>query len=221
VSESIGDLERDLLARLAGGLPGPEAQRRFAPVPLMEGWSPDHRPDSARLAAAMIVIFPGQEGPAVPLTVRHHSLTRHAGQVSLPGGALDPGESPLAAALREAEEEIGVVSDKIRVLGPLSTLWIAASNFVVHPFVGVTDVRPEFRLRASEVAALVEVPVRHLRDRGRLRWSTRTSGRPGRYPYFDVGNEVVWGATAMMLGEFVSLLDPEHGFVAPDDGRDG
>jgi 8-oxo-dGTP pyrophosphatase MutT (NUDIX family) len=153
--------------------------------------------------------------------VRHHSLPRHAGQVRLPGGALDPGESPLAAALREAEEEIGVVSGRIRVLGPLSTVWIAASNFVVHPFVGVTDVRPEFRLRASEVSALLEVPVRHLRDRGRLRWSARTGDRPGRYPYFDVGNDVVWGATAMMLGEFVSLFDPGHGFAAVDDGRDG
>jgi len=216
----MGDLERELRARLAEGLPGAEAQQRFAPIPLLDGWSPDQRPDSARPAAAMILIFPGHEGPAVPLTLRHHSLPRHAGQVSLPGGALDPGESALAAALREAEEEIGVVSDRIRVLGPLSTLWIAASNFVVHPFVGVTDVRPEFRLRANEVSALLEVPVRHLRDRGRLRWAARTAGRPGRYPYFDVGNEVVWGATAMMLGEFVSLFDPGHGPEALDDGRD-
>jgi 8-oxo-dGTP pyrophosphatase MutT (NUDIX family) len=214
----MGDLERDLRARLAGGLPGAEAQRRFAPVPLLDGWSPDERPHTARPAAAMILIFPGHEGPAVPLTVRHHSLPRHAGQVSLPGGAIDPGESALAAALREVEEEIGVIPDRVRVLGPLSTLWIAASNFVVHPFVGVTDVRPEFRLRVAEVSALLEVPVRHLRDRGRLRWAARNAVRPARYPYFDVGNEVVWGATAMMLGEFVSLFDSEHGPGAPDDG---
>jgi 8-oxo-dGTP pyrophosphatase MutT (NUDIX family) len=221
VSDSIGDLERDLRARLAGALPGAEAQRRFAPVPLLEGWSPDHRPDSARPAAAMILIFPGREGPAVPLTVRHPSLPRHAGQVSLPGGAIDPGESPLSAALREAEEEIGVTADRIRVLGPLSTLWIAVSNFVVHPFVGVTDMRPEFRLHANEVSALLEVPVNHLRDRGRLRWAPRVPGRPGRYPYFDVGNEVVWGATAMMLGEFVSLFDPAHGPGPLNGDRDG
>lgn len=204
-------LEDLIRARLHAALPGPEAQQRFAPTPWLPDWSPDLTPDTARRAAALVLLFPGPAGPTVPLTVRHRGLPQHAGQVSLPGGAIDPGESPGAAALREAEEEIGVRADRVRLLGPLSTLWVAVSNFVVHPYVGIVDDRPEFLLHPEEVEALVEVPLDHLRDPARLRWATRErQGHPVRYPYYDVGGHVVWGATAMILGEFACLFDEGH-----------
>ena len=105
---TIDDLNHRLVRRLRAPLPGPEAQRRFAPLPLIEGWSPDQTPESARRAAVLVLLYPGAEGPMIPLTVRPTSLPTHGGQISLPGGALDPGESSEAAAVREAEEEIGV-----------------------------------------------------------------------------------------------------------------
>lgn len=205
---TLPDIETFLRHRLREPLPGPSAQQRFAPSPWHPNWSPDLTPAEARRAAALILLYPGPTGPVMPLTVRHRGLPQHAGQVSLPGGAIDTGESAEAAALREAEEEIGVRHDHIRIVGTLSTLWIAVSNFVVHPVVGVTDDAPAFRLHPHEVEQLLEVPLANVCDRGRLRWTTRDrQGEAVRYPYFDLGGEMVWGATAMMLGEFACLFD--------------
>jgi 8-oxo-dGTP pyrophosphatase MutT (NUDIX family) len=156
-----------------------------------------------------VLLYPGVRGPAIPLTVRHHALPQHAGQVSLPGGAIDPGESTEAAAIREAEEEIGITPDHVRLIGPLSTLWVAVSNFVVHPMVGIADVAPEFRLHPHEVEELIEVPLSELRDPSRLGRTSRQRGEMEvDWPYFDLAGRQVWGATAMILGEFVCLFEP-------------
>lgn len=205
---SLPDIETAIRRQLARPLPGAEAQRRFAPRPWFDGWAPDLLPDEARHAAALLLLYERDGVPVFPLTVRHHGLAKHAGQVSLPGGAIDPGESVDAAALREAEEEIGVRADRIRVVGTLSTLWIAVSNFVVHPVIGVTDDTPEFHLHADEVADLLEVPIAHLHQADRIRWQRRErAGLDVEYPYFDLADHVVWGATAMMLSEFAALFD--------------
>jgi len=104
----LRQIEEVLRERLAGTLPGLEAQMRFAPFPVRPGWQAGYFPADARAAAALLLVYPNEAGIAVPLTVRHRGLARHAGQISLPGGATDPGETLVQAALREAEEEIGV-----------------------------------------------------------------------------------------------------------------
>ena len=146
MSAELDDIEAFLRARLAKPLPGRAAQRRFAPVPSRKDWEPDLEPATARRAAALMLLYPHPDGPRMALTLRRDDLPHHAGQVSLPGGAIDPGEDDLGGALREAHEEIGIEPSHVRVLGSLSTLWVNVSNFVVRPFVGVTDARPEFQL---------------------------------------------------------------------------
>src|SRR5688572_21360821 len=146
------ELESFLRARLTQPLPGPTAQWTFAPNPPLGGWRPDDEPAGARIASALILLYPGETGTAFPLTTRRHDLPHHPGQISLPGGRLDPGEAAEAAALREAQEEIGVDPASIRIVGELSPLWVVVSNFVVRPFVGVTDSRPTFRTDPREVA---------------------------------------------------------------------
>jgi len=161
-----------------------------------------------------MLIYPHEQGPRMALTLRRDDLPQHAGQISLPGGAVDPGESAEVAALREAHEEIGVDPTGIRIVGALSTLWVIVSNFVVEPFVAVSDVRPGFRIATREVAQLIEAPVAHLRDPARLHWQrVARDGLLVQYPYFDLDGHRVWGATAMMLGEFACLWDPQ---VKPD-----
>jgi 8-oxo-dGTP pyrophosphatase MutT (NUDIX family) len=209
---SLDDIAAFLAARLREPLPGPNAQRRFAPVPLPEGWSPDDEPATAQRAAAVVLLYPGVLGPALALTERRADLPHHPGQISLPGGRLMPGESARAAALREADEEIGVPADAVDILGALSPLWIPVSNFILHPFVGVARERPVFAPHPGEVAALVEAPLDRLLDRGTIGWTTRDRrGETIDFPYFNVGGATVWGATAMVLSEFVCLWDADHG----------
>lgn len=216
----MDDLESFLLARLTQPLPGPDAQLRFAPHPRRKSWRPDQDPEGARQAAALILLYPGSEGFAFPLTVRRHDLPHHAGQVSLPGGGIDPGEAPPIAALREAHEELGIDPASVRLVGALSPLWVIVSNFVVRPFVGVTDARPDFRAAPREVAALVETPVSAVRDVARINWAERArDGVLVRYPYFDFGGHHVWGATAMMLSEFAALFEPAFGPPPPPEPR--
>src|SRR5829696_7067289 len=101
---AVANIERTLRVKLAETLPGIEAQMRFAPAPARAGWKAGHFPEDARTAAALLLIYPGNDGPAIPLTVRGSGLTRHAGQISLPGGACDPGETLAQTALRESHE---------------------------------------------------------------------------------------------------------------------
>jgi 8-oxo-dGTP pyrophosphatase MutT (NUDIX family) len=204
-------LERFLRQRLSQPLPGAPAQWRFAPVPPRKGWTPDAVPADARHAAALILLYPGPDDILLPLTVRRDDLPHHPGQVSLPGGGLGPGEPADRAALRETHEEIGVAPDSVRIVGALSTLWVIVSGFVVTPFVALADSRPSFELAPREVAALVEAPLSQLRDRSRLGWQkVAVQGMQIDYPYFDLAGHRVWGATAMMLGEFACLFDAEH-----------
>ncbi len=167
-------------------------------------------PPEVRHAAALILLYPSGSEYKLPLTIRRDDLLHHPGQISLPGGGLDRGEPAEAAALREAGEEIGVDPAAVRILGSLTPLYVIVSGFVVTPFVGVVDARPAFRLEAREVAEILEVPLSELSDPRRRLWGNRTrEGYLIDFPYFAVGtppNHEVWGATAMMLSEFVELL---------------
>jgi len=203
----LSQIEQSLRLRLAETLPGVQAQLRFAPSPLRPGWRAGHYPPDSRTAAGLILLYPRDNDVAVPLTVRASGLARHAGQISLPGGATDPGETLSQAALREASEEIGVNPSDVRVLGELTPVHVLVSGFTLHPIVGVTDQRPDFVAAPGEVDEILEVSLDHLRDASRIGRDTRVrEGVAVEYPYFDLLGHQVWGATAMILGEFICLL---------------
>lgn len=211
----------DLRTRLRAPRPGPEAQLRFAPRPLLRRWDPADQPADARRAAALLLLYPGAAGPTLVLTVRHPDLPHHGGQVSLPGGGLDVGESPEAGALREAHEEIGLAPGAAEVIGHLSTLWVVVSRFVVHPVVAVAAAPPRLTPAPDEVSAILEVPLMRLREPEGVRWGRRTRGGiEVLCPFFAVDGPPVWGATAMMIGEFCALLDPGFSPPPPPD-QDG
>jgi 8-oxo-dGTP pyrophosphatase MutT (NUDIX family) len=204
-------IERVLRERLAGTLPGAEAQRRFAPSPVRPDWRPGQAGENTRTAAVLLLLYPFNTSVAVPLTVRASGLARHAGQISLPGGASDPGETLIDTALREASEEIGVDPGSVRVLGELTPVHVIVSGFTLHPVVGVADARPVFVPAPDEVADVLEVSLDDLRDASRIRRGTRIrEGVAVEYPYFDLLGHQVWGATAMVLGELIYLLEDER-----------
>src|SRR5688572_24582451 len=123
------DAESRLQTALASELPGLRAQETLAPRP-RAGWRAGHFPETARAAAVLLLMVQDGEGGAyVVLTRRAESLAKHAGQIALPGGAVDPGETIEAAALREAHEEIDLDPAQVRILGPLTKLHVPVSGF--------------------------------------------------------------------------------------------
>ena len=204
---SLRQLERSLRTRLEGTLPGVQAQLKFAPTPTRPGWRAGHFPPDTRTAAGLLLIYPGAGDVAIPLTVRASGLARHAGQISLPGGATDEGETLADTALREAAEEIGVDPGSVRILGELTPVHVVVSGFTLHPVIGVTDARPDFVAAPGEVDEILEVSLDDLRDASRIGRDIRIrEGVAVEWPYFDLLGHQVWGATAMVLGEFICLI---------------
>jgi len=204
---SLDELERRIVRRLAVGLPGSAAQARLAPRP-REGWQPDRIPPGCRDGAGLLLFYPDAEGhPWLILTVRDRRLPQHAGQVSLPGGALERGETIADAALREAREEVGVDPARVRVVGELTSLHIPVSGFVLHPVVAFTDRRPDLRPEQGEVARILEVRLDALLDPARIEVERRDyRGRTYEVPALCLDGERVWGATAMILAELLDLI---------------
>jgi 8-oxo-dGTP pyrophosphatase MutT (NUDIX family) len=194
----------------SGPLPGLAAQLKMAPNP-RHGWDPLRFPDGARDGAALLLLYPHHDTLHFTLTVRGTGLRNHTGQVSLPGGRVDEGESVEAAALREAEEEIGVDPRAVELLGRLTPLHIPVSGFLLHPVVGFATMRPAFQRAEWEVARIIEAPVSVLSDARVLKREIRTRVVNGQtievdVPFFDIEGEKVWGATAMVLAEFGAML---------------
>jgi 8-oxo-dGTP pyrophosphatase MutT (NUDIX family) len=165
-----------------------------------------------RPAAALLLLYPHDGAWWLPLTVRGSGLRAHGGQVSLPGGRLDhPDETVAAAALREAQEEIGVAPADVDVLGALTSLPIAVSGFLLHPIVGAATHRPAFVLAPDEVDRVIETPISRLLQPDAVSWERRAlatgAQAPFDVPYFELDGARVWGATAMVLAEFIALLE--------------
>jgi 8-oxo-dGTP pyrophosphatase MutT (NUDIX family) len=166
-------------------------------------------PDAAKAAAGLLVLYPVDDLVCFLLTKRGSHLPQHGGQVSLPGGAVDPGESIEEAALREAEEEVALGRSRVAVVGRLTPVHIPVSGFVLYPVVGMLHDRPSVRPVTEEVDRILEVSVGDLIDPARRRHTVlRRDGVEMEVPYFDLDGEQVWGATAMVLAEFATLLAP-------------
>ena len=217
-------------------LPGPPAHARLAPVP-RRAWPADIDPARIRDAAGLLLVFPKRKeetaetaknaerdislrSPRAPrflpdrdvahiiLTVRADTLGRHGGQVSLPGGVVDPGETFAQAALREAHEEVALRLDDVRVLGALTSLDIPVSGFRLHPIVAVSGTRPVLTPSDGEVARILEVGVDELLNPDHFVTTERERAGFGltSVPSFRVADVEIWGATAMVLAEFLAVL---------------
>ena len=229
-ADALGRLE----AGLRTGLPGPAAHAWLAPVP-RRAWPAGFNPARIRDASGLLLVFPKQKeataehaeiaepdhslrSPRSPrllssgdahiiLTVRADTLGRHGGQVSLPGGVVDPGETFEQAALREAHEEVALPVDEVRVLGAPTPLDIPVSGFRLHPIVAVHAARPRLMPSDGEVARILEVGVDDLLNPEHFVTSERErEGFALAVPSFRVEGVEIWGATAMVLAEFLALL---------------
>lgn len=176
------------------------AQLRRERAPLVPTF-PDARP-----SAVLVALADGPSGAEVLLTRRAQHLSSHRGEMSFPGGRLDPGESPVEAALREAEEEVGLARSAVEVRCELDHLSTVVSRSYIVPVVAHVHGRPELRAGTSEVDRILWVPLAELaRDDTYAEewWGTPPLDRP--MFFFHLDDETVWGATGRMLHELLRL----------------
>lgn len=187
----------------------------MAPRP-RRNWPPGFSIDRIRHAAGLLLLFPLDDRPHLVLTVRAHTLDRHGGQVSLPGGVIEPGETYEEAAFREAAEEVGLSTDSVRRLGVLSPIDIPVSGFRLHPIVAATFTKPALRPSEGEVAEIVQPSLGHLMDPQHIAWRMTTlETGPLEFPVFLAAGVEIWGATAMVLSELLAML----GWPGPNPRR--
>ncbi len=199
-----------LKQRLQQPLPGRSAQERMIGRVVN---MPIKVPDNARPSAVLCLLFPLNDQLHVLLMKRREDNTAHSGQVSFPGGSFDATDADLrATALREAQEEVGIVSSEVDILGALTPLYIPVSNFNVYPYVGFAKERPQYNLSHNEVSYTIEVPLSNLLHAERKTVTNVVSpARPdfamkvNAYELED--GTIIWGATAMIISELEVLLE--------------
>lgn len=205
------DLPQRLTAALVSGHRGEPQRSRMSPQ-LSYGRHAGPAPHTARAAAVLMLLF-RRDHPAggarrwhLPLTERPPTLVHHGGQISLPGGAVDPGETSSAAALRELQEELGI-GDDVQLLGRLADSYVFASDFLITPWLAAADFEPQWRPQAREVQSVVELPLDWLLDdRSIGRLTIERGPLMFHAPCIRVGAARIWGATCTILGELTDVL---------------
>lgn len=206
----LAKLRAQLQQALAQDLPGREAQLMMSPLPVdWRRFSLDAAA-TAKKSAVLLLFYPEASGVYFPLIKRPSYPGAHSGQVSFPGGKVEPDDPDLVyTALREAEEEIGIDPGKVEVLGRLTDLYIPTSNFLVSPVLGFLAEKPRFVPEKREVERIIPTALSVV-GQAQIRQRTYVSigeGRQVETPYFALDGEVVWGATAMILSELLQLLE--------------
>ena len=200
---SIPDTMCQLAEVLQDHLPGPEIRHTMAPSQRRNNPMAEDR--EIRTAGVLMLLYREQYTWHMPLIVRPHYEGPHSGQIALPGGRSEPGDADLwHTATRESEEEVGVARNVVQKIGSLTPIFIPNSRYEVTPYIGWASGTVQFRPAASEVAEVLHLPLDLLLDPQLTKrdiWTIR--GADIEVPYYQFGPHQIWGATAMMLSEFL------------------
>jgi len=198
--------------RLANPLPGIDSHLKMAPK---------HRADEllakkdeiqdAKKSAVMILFFHDDTGLKMIVIRRSIYVGIHSGQIAFPGGRYEEEDGNVQiTALREIEEEIGIVRDKIEVLGRLSDIYVPPSNFLISVFVGYLSEKPQYKIEEREVAEIIEIPFAEFLKQDVIKlkdFYVNSEKVVTNAPYFDITNAEIWGASAMVISELLSVLN--------------
>ncbi len=205
-TEVLGFLERGIQLPL----PGKDAHLQMSPNPVDLRRFDSKIPLDHRKGSVLILVYPENGKAYFPLIKRPEYPGIHSGQIAFPGGKMEPGDKDeVQTALREASEEVGIYPENVRIIGRMSDLFIPASNFLVSPVLGFSVSRPDFVPEEREVSRIIPTALSglfhpELRKRKVLEFSDDFRLDT---PYFEVDQEMVWGATAMILSELIQLLE--------------
>ena len=186
-------------------LPGKDAQSimMIEPKPIFNNTNTKN----VKLSAVLILLFFQNDDWNFFLTKRSQNVNNHKGQISLPGGVHEENESLQETAIRETEEEIGIPSQDIQLIGRLSPFYVPVSNFKISPFVGWIKKGPQIKTFDREVEKVFSISINKfiLKSTQKVKYD-KLNGEMVKIPYFDIDNEMVWGATSIILSEFKNII---------------
>jgi len=194
--------------RLKGEKPGLSSQLKLAPKPLLSTLTYQEILTQCLKAAVLLLLYNKEGKPHLVFIRRSGQGRHHQNQISFPGGQQQKKESIEQTALREAGEELGLNAKDLLVIGHLTPLYVHTSNYCVFPLVAGAGRGLSFRPCPVEVSEIIEVPLAHLLDSNNLKeefWTLR--GQQVMVPFYQFGEHKIWGATAMILAEFLDILD--------------
>lgn len=198
-----------LESRLNKELPGEAAQFSMAPITRQKRAEISFADVHPKKSAVMIVLYPHDETIHAVLIQRGIYEGVHSGQVAFPGGKFEDGDLDLKqTALRETQEEIGLLPEQIKVLGSLTEVYITPSNFLVKPYIGVVHQKPDFIVDAREVARVITVDLFQLNNKEIIKEKSilQSGGFKIKTPYYEIEGLTIWGATAMMISELNAVV---------------
>ena len=200
----MNEIIQKIKTELTRPLPGAKAQLLMAPSVRRDFF----QASVVQQAGVLILLYPLDKSLYIAFIKRTEYDGAHSGQISLPGGRFEAGDKSIAdTALRETQEELGIVLPHNSLLGQLTALIIPVSNFEVFPFVGYIDYTPEFHPDPNEVKFVIQAKISSFLDIGLIKKKMMTINNiPIEVPFFDIEGNQIWGATAMILSEFVEIL---------------
>lgn len=196
---------KDITSALHGILPGAISHLKMLPPGRVVKAAPSDK-NRIKQSSVLLLLFQEKNELMVCLIKRPWHMKHHAGQIALPGGRLELGETALETAFRETFEEIGIPASQINILGSLSDFYVEVSRFQIHPFVGWLNTKPTFKLNKFEVEKTILFPIRKFKTPFNEVILETVSGKLN-VPCIQFENEIIWGATAMILSEFSDVLD--------------
>jgi 8-oxo-dGTP pyrophosphatase MutT (NUDIX family) len=201
--------KESLKQEIGKGLPGTEVQWEMASSDRMVRNFPRVPREDSLEAAVLILLYPHNNKVHTVFIQRPEYAGVHGGQISFPGGKKEKGDNDLShTAIREASEETGIDANKLEIIGILTPLYIPVSNILVTPVLAWSDTRHDFRIQESEVKFVIEAEVNRFLDHSIIK--TRPfmiRGEMTDIRYFDYDGHVIWGATAMIFHELLTIIN--------------
>jgi len=202
----LSKLSQKLQIRLINNLPGKDEQWRMR-VTSDKSYNFDNTEEDAIQSAVLILLYEENGVICFTLTERTQTVEHHRGQISLPGGARETDEKLSSTAIRETQEEIGIYAYDVDLIGALSPLFVPVTGFIINPFVGIINENFDPQPAPEEVETVISVHVNELlNDDNELQEKRNLRGYDVNIPYFLLSGHKVWGATAMILSEFKTVL---------------